>query len=87
MAKNLTAANRTIRSLALDDEHAALVEFVRSLARALDESPGDANVAREYRQALKELALVGSGVDDGAAEFLVSISTPRRTAVVDPSVS
>lgn len=83
MAKNITAANRAIRALDLGDEHAALVELVRTLARSLDfggcESckTSDAMIAREYRQALKQLADVGGGGDDdGTADFLVSIRTP-----------
>lgn len=88
--KNLTAANRAIKALAPPNEHAGLVELVRTLARSLDAGgcsecgTSDANIAREYRQALKELAVVGLGGDDGgAAEFLVSISTPRGASVVD----
>lgn len=87
MAKNLTAANKAIRALALGDEHAGLVELVRSLARAVDAAPDDANLFREYRQALKELGSLGSGDDDGAAEFLVSITTPGRGAVGNTSIA
>lgn len=94
MAQNLRALNKSLKSLDLGPEWSGLVELARSLARALDVDPcgdckaaQDANIYREYRQTLKELALAGSGSDDGAADFLVSISTPRRAAVVDPEVA
>ena len=93
--KNITAANRAIKALGLELEHAALVELVRSLAQALDADPcgdckaaQDANLYREYRQALKDLALAGGGGDDDErAQFTVSISTPRGASMGDASES
>lgn len=86
---NTRAVERTVRALGLGPEHDGLVALVRSLARQVDGvAAGDAAVWREYRQALKSLAEAGaaSGGDD-AAEFLVSISTPRRAEVGDPPES
>jgi hypothetical protein len=91
VVSNLTSVNKTIRTLALDDEHAGLVALVRSLAKAVDADPcgdckaaQDAAIYREYRQALADLERAGSGAtNDDDADFLVSIRTPRRAAVGD----
>jgi len=84
-----------VKALGLGNEHAALVALTRSLARAVDADPcgkcgsaQDAGIWREYRQALKALSEAGAaGGDDSAAEFLVSISTPRRTSMGDTAES
>ena len=87
---NLDAAEKAIAALDLGEEYAALVELVRTLARSLDVGgcaecgTSDANIAREYRQALKHLAEAGvGGDDDGAAAFLTLVRTPSRAEVGD----
>ena len=64
---------------------AALVELCKSLARAVDEEPGNAALFREYRASLDDLRETAAGAgDDDTAEFLISIQTPRgRASLVD----
>ena len=86
---NLRAVNKTLKAFddqgVLDSVPEALVEFCRSLARAVDAEPGNAALAREYRAGLSDLrAAAAAAPDDDSAEFLVSIRTPRgRATVVD----
>lgn len=93
MASNLRAVNKTIKALGDDGTLSqvpdALVELCRSLARAVDAEPGNAALFREYRAALDDLRETASAApDDDAAEFLVSIQTPRgRTKMVDAALT
>lgn len=90
---NLRAVNRTIKAYdaegTLAEVPEALVELCRSLARAVDSEPGNAALFREYRQALDDLRDAASAApDDDAAEFRISIQTPRgRASVGDTSNS
>ena len=72
MGANLEALERTIEALeGLTDEHAALVEHARTLARAIDTGESDAKEHGEYRQVLKVLLEVGKKQElDAFAEIL-----------------
>ncbi len=48
----------------LEPVDAAVVQALRSMARALDEDPGNAALWRQYREALRELT---ADDDDGSA--------------------
>lgn len=81
--RNERAVNRTLRDLKtagqLDAVPAALVELCKSLASAVDDEPSNAALFREYRAALDDLREAAEGVPDhDAANFLISIQTPRR---------
>ncbi|MDQ3573670.1 MAG: hypothetical protein M3404_01915 [Actinomycetota bacterium] len=67
----------------LDDGHAALVALAKSLAASLDEAPGNAALAREYRAVVATLTEVGAGddVDDDTAEFRRAVQAPVPAAV------
>ena len=86
---NERAVGRTLREFkacgVLAHVPDALVELAKSLARAVDSEPGNAALFREYRAAIDDLReAAASGTDDDAAEFLISIQTPRgRAKVVD----
>ena len=63
--RNLRALNRTLKTVGgFGDQDAAALELVRSLARAVDGSPGRAALWEQYRAALKELL-----ADDRGDEF------------------
>lgn len=72
MSANLDAISRMVAGLRRDDripeEAEALVQICLSLAVAVDESPGNAALWREYRQAEASLraveALAGSEIDE-----------------------
>lgn len=84
VASNTAALERALKALALEDEHAGLVQLARSLAATLDGGgTADGNLVREYRQVLDMLAKAGAGGrDDGEQAFLVSVQTPGVRAPV-----
>lgn len=74
---NVDAIETALKALALEPEHAALVQLARSLASSVDRAPDDANVAREYRQVLDMIAKAGGrGPDDDTAAFTLAVQTP-----------
>ena len=77
------AAEATIAALeasgGLEEGDEALVELVRGLAAAVDESPANAALWREYRAAVASLREVGrGGTDDDTASWLLTVRTPVR---------
>lgn len=93
--ENLRAVNRMVRAMKADDqltdEHAALVELSKALARAVDADPcpdcgaaRNAALWREYRQAVTALREAGDHDrdDDDTAEFILSISRQASRAEV-----
>ena len=67
---------------AIEDTDEALVTAFLSLACAVDDEPTKADLWREYRAATAALREAASGgVDDEAASFLVTVSTPGRSEV------
>lgn len=90
MTTSASAAETTIAALEdagrLSDSDAALVALVRNLSAAVDESPGNAALWRELRAALQTLSEVGADdLDDGTLAFRVSVQTPGRAALGNPS--
>lgn len=80
---NRTAAGETLSALAgrLGPEHEALAVMVGNLAAAVDESPQDASLWREYRMAVSLLEEASRSDDDDSASddsvaFLRSVQTP-----------
>lgn len=86
---NERAVNATLRDLKADGSIAAvpksLVQLCKSLARAVDSEPGNAALFREYRASLDDLRETATAsLDSDAADFLISIQTPRgRATLVD----
>lgn len=85
-ASNASAASAVVASLresgAIEDTDEALVTAFLSLAVAVDAEPLKADLWREYRAASAALREAASGgVDDEAASFLVTVSTPGRSEV------
>ena len=68
---NADAFERTARLFGEEPRFAALVELGRSLARALDESPGSAALAREYRGTIFDL-LEAADVDQDEFDDLLA---------------
>jgi hypothetical protein len=66
----------------LEDVDDALVEAVRSLARAVDSDPGNASLWREYRAVLADLRELGDDDSDAFAVLLEQLRAPVR----DPEV-
>lgn len=89
MSLNSAAVARTVEALRtagrLQDEHAATVQMVESLALAVDTDPGNASLWREFRAGLDSLLKVGEVNDADADEISLIISALRGTAEVDDS--
>jgi hypothetical protein len=92
LVTNAAAVESTVAALddagrlsPIDD---ALVALVRNLSLAVDESPGNAALWREFRAALQTLSEVGADdLDDDTLAFRVSVQTPRRASVGDSSTT
>jgi hypothetical protein len=70
---NAAALEKTIKALpALSDEHAALIEQARSLARAIDAGAAEAPIHAEYRHALRNLLEAGRPEEADAFEKLLA---------------
>ena len=87
MSLNAAAVARTVDALRtagrLQDEHAATVQMVESLALAVDSDPGNASLWREFRAGLETLMKVGEVNDDDADEISVILAALRGTSTVD----
>lgn len=83
------AVDSTVKALqaagGIELTDAAIVAAVRGLADAVDADPTNAALWRELRAMLDDLRETASaGVDSDAADFLISIQTPRgRATLVD----
>ena len=88
---NVAGLERTIRAVQgrLVDADEALIALARGLAAAVDLEPGNAALWREYRAAVAALAEAAAtgDVDDDTKDFLLTIRTPVRATMVDPSES
>jgi hypothetical protein len=78
---NRTAAEQTLKAINLGPEHEALATMVKGLAAAVDASPDDAGLWREYRMglALLEEAARSDDSDSASADsvaFLRAVQTP-----------
>jgi hypothetical protein len=75
---NASAIDVTIAALELGSEYEALIVACRSMARAMDRSPDNAALWREYRLMLVELVGLAAEepLDDDVAAFLASLRTP-----------
>lgn len=87
MSLNAAAVARTVEALRvagrLQDEHAATVQMVESLALAVDSDPGNASLWREFRAALDSLMRIGEVNDADQDEINLIISALRGTAEMD----
>lgn len=87
MSLNAAAVARTVEALRvagrLQDEHAATVQMVESLALAVDSDPGNASLWREFRAALDSLLKVGEVNNDDADEIGLILEALRGTTEVD----
>lgn len=90
-ASNAAGLERTIKAMQgrLDDGDEALIALARGLAAAVDQEPGNAALWREYRAAVAALSEAGAAgdIDDDTKDFLLTIRTPMRATLVDPSES
>lgn len=88
---NVAGLERTIKAVQgrLVDADEALIALARGLAAAVDAAPENAALWREYRAAVAALAeaAVAGDVDDDTKDFLLTIRTPVRATMVDPSES
>lgn len=89
MGRNREAFEATLATLVelgrVDPIDRALVVLVGSLADAVDESPGNAQLWRQYRDALADLVKVE---DDGDSSLDVALAALRgATPVGDASAS
>lgn len=74
---NRDALERTVRALAVGEEHTALIESARGLADRVDVGGDfDERLQREYRMALAALMEAGSG---GADELTAELDELRAT--------
>lgn len=68
-AKALTKALKALSGLT--DEHAALVEHAKQLAKLVDDFPNAIDAHREYRTALHKLVEIGKPKSEDALQALL----------------
>lgn len=87
MSLNAAAVARTVDALRtagrLQDEHAATVQMVESLALAVDSDPGNASLWREFRAGLETLMKVGEVNDADQDEISVILAALRGSTEMD----
>lgn len=82
------AASLEAYSDRLTDEDQALVTLVKGLAEAVDESPGNAALWKEYRAAVATLSeVMARGDDDDTTAWRLSIQAPSGAKVGNPPKS
>jgi len=75
---NKAALSKTLADLVVPDRAEALVTLARTLAGAVDQSPANAALAKEYRATLVSLleACTADDSNDEGAELVQLVRTP-----------
>lgn len=86
---NRRAVEATVRDLdaagRLGQEHQAIIQLARSLASAVDASPDNAALFREYRGALTDLLALATERGDAFAELVDRLRAPVGDAANGPA--
>ena len=71
-ANQLALSSTLLALTGLDEQHTALVEHAKTLARLLDEYPTEVKLHSEYRQVMAALLLLGKPKEQDAIDALLA---------------
>ena len=72
---NAEALERAVEAFGVEPRYVPLVQLARTLAGAIDRDPGNASLAREYRNALLDLMEAADADGDDFTDLMADLAS------------